>query len=395
MRKTLIAAAGLLAMLTAIVAVPAVSAQAERTITVTSVAGPVVPGEYIVTTRPGAAAKVSAASAAGTTMHVYEHAIHGFAARLTPGQLRALQADPDVLAIEPNGLAYAHSDTVQAGAGAQAVQTPTPNWGVDRIDQRFLPLTNSYTYFNPGLGISAFVLDTGIHVSHPEFGGRASVAYDALGGNGLDCNGHGTHLAGTIGSATYGVAKSVRLRAVRVLGCTGSGSWADVIEGIDWVWVNSPGPSVALMALGGARSPAVDAATSNLVASGVFVAVSGGSSNTDACNFSPAGSPGAYAVIRTTSTDQSASTNNYGSCVKLQAPGTSIPSTWLNNGTNVISGTSMAAAHVTGVAAMFLDAVNDAPSSVVAGWLSGVATSGVLTGVHPLSPNLLLYTNLI
>ncbi|HET8641866.1 MAG TPA: S8 family serine peptidase [Pseudonocardiaceae bacterium] len=156
-----------------------------------------------------------------------------------------------------------------------------------------------------------------------------------------------------------------------MLGCTGSGSWADVIEGIDWVWVNSPGPSVALMALGGVRSPAVDAATSNLVASGVFVAVCGGSSNTDACNFSPAGSPGAYAVIRTTSTDQSASTNNYGSCVKLQAPGTSIPSTWLNNGTNVISGTSMAAAHVTGIAAMFLDAVNDAPSSVVAGWLSG------------------------
>jgi subtilisin family serine protease len=368
----------------------AAPAQADPLVAVTAVTGKTVPGEYIVTTRPGTARKVSAARTAGSTMHVYEHAIHGFAAKLTPSQLRALQRDRDVLAIEPNQIAYAQSDFA-----VQTVQSPTPNWGVDRIDQRNLPLTNSYTYFNPGQGVTAYVLDTGIHVTHPDFGGRAAVAYDATGGDGLDCNGHGTHLAGTIGSATYGVAKRVKLRSVRVLGCTGSGTFADIIEGINWVQANSPGPSVALMALGGPESLAVDTATSNLAASGVFVAVSGGSSASDACNFSPAGAPGAYAVIRTTQTDQSPSTNNFGSCIKLQAPGTSIPSTWLNNGTNVISGTSMAAAHVAGVAAMFKDAAGDSPSSVVGSWLSGVATPDVLTDVHPASPNLLLYTNLI
>jgi subtilisin family serine protease len=388
MRKTF-STAGMLASLIVMVGVPAAPAQAEPLVAVTAVSGQVVPGEYLVTTRPGSASEISD-SLAFDPIQVYEHAMHGFAARLTAGQLRALQRDPDVLAIEPNQLAHAQGDST-----VQYVQTPTPNWGVDRIDQRNLPLSNSYTYFNPGLGVTAYVLDTGIHVTHPEFGGRAAVAYDALGGNGLDCNGHGTHLAGIIGSATYGVAKRVQLRAVRVLGCAGSGSFADVIEGIDWVKANSPGPSVALMALGGARSAAVDAATNSLAASGVFVAVSGGSSASDACNFSPTGASGAYAVIRTTQADQSPSSNNYGPCVKLQAPGTSIPSTWLNNGTAVLSGTSMAAAHATGVAAMFKDAVGETPSTVVGSWLSGVATPGVLTGVHPLSPNLLLYTNLI
>jgi subtilisin family serine protease len=380
MRKTL-STAGMLASLIVMAGVSAAPVQAEPLVAVTAVNGQVVPGEYLVTTRPGSASKISS-SLASDPIQVYEHAMHGFAARLTLGQLRALRHHPDVLAIEPNQLTHAQSDSA-----VQYVQTPTPNWGVDRIDQRNLPLSNSYTYFNPGVGVTAYVIDTGIHVTHPEFGGRAAVAYDALGGNGLDCNGHGT--------ATYGVAKRVQLRAVRVLSCAGSGSFADVIEGIDWVKANSPGPSVALMALGGGKSAAVDAATNSLAASGVFVAVSGGSSASDACNFSPTGASGAYAVIRTTQTDQSPSSNNYGPCVKLQAPGTLIPSTWLNNGTAVLSGTSMAAAHATGVAAMFKDAVGETPSSVVGSWLSGVATSGVLTGVHPLSPNLLLYTNLI
>ena len=396
MKRTLTAAGMLAALLVTllvvvlVIGVSAAQAQAGSLVEVTAVNGQVVPGEYIVTTRPGSAGRVSGERAAGSTIHVYQHALHGFAARLDAVQLRALRRDRDVLAIEPNQLAHAHGDVT-----VQTVQSPTPNWGVDRIDQRNLPLSNSYTYFNNGLGITAYVIDTGIHVTHPEFGGRAAVAYDALGGNGLDCNGHGTHLAGTIGSASYGVAKQVQLRAVRVLDCNGSGSFADVIEGINWVQANSPGPSVALMALGGSKSAAVDAATNSLAASGVFVAVSGGSSASDACNFSPTGAAGAYAVIRTTPTDQSPTSNNFGPCVKLQAPGTSIPSTWLANGTNVLSGTSMAAAHAAGVAAMFKDAVGETPSNVVGAWLSGVATPGVLTGVHPLAPNLLLYTNVI
>jgi subtilisin family serine protease len=391
MRKTL-AAAGLFGSLTVISALSAVPAQAQPYVEMTAVSGHVVPGEYIVTTRPGAGREVSARG--GTTTHVYEHAMHGFAAKLTARQLRELQRDRDVLAIEPNQLAHAQSVPAVQSA-VQAVQSPTPNWGVDRIDQRNLPLTNSYTYFNTGAGVTAYILDTGINPTHPDFGGRAAVAYDALGGDGIDCNGHGTHVAGTVGSTTYGVAKRVQLRGVRVLGCTGSGTFADVIEGVDWVQANSPGPSVALMAIGGAKSPAVDAAVNSLTASGVFLAVSGGSSASDACNFSPTGAAGAFAVIRSTATDQSASSNNFGPCVKLHAPGALIVSTWLGTGTATLSGTSMAAAHAAGLAAMFKQAVGDTPSSVVGAWLVGVATSGVLTGVHPQSPNLLLYTNLI
>ena len=383
--KKALPAAGVLVSLIVATALSTAPAQAEG-VPVAAAAGEVVAGEYIVTTRPGTAARVSGQRAGGSTMHVYEHAMHGFAAKLTPGQLRAVQRDRDVLAIEPNQA---------VGIGVESVQSPTPNWGLDRIDQRNLPLNNSYTYFNTGRGVTAYVIDTGINVTHPDFGGRAAVAYDALGGNGLDCNGHGTHISGIVGSSTYGVAKQVQLRAVRVLDCNGSGSFAGVIAGVNWVQANSPGPSVALMALGGSRNASVDAAVNSLAASGVFISVSAGSSAADACNFSPAGASGAFSVIRSTQTDQSPSTNNYGPCVKLHAPGTNITSTWLGTGTATLSGTAMAAAHVAGVAAMFKQAVNDVPNSVVNAFLLGVATSGVLTGVHPQNPNLLLYTNLI
>jgi subtilisin family serine protease len=389
MRKTL-TAAGMFVSLLVVTALSAVPAQARHHIAITAVTGQVVPGEYIVTTRPGKAQQVSVTRGGTSVMQVYEHAMHGFAAKLTAEQLRVLQRDRNVLAIEPNQVVHAHSDP-----GVQAVQSPTPNWGVDRIDQRTLPLNNSYTFFNTGLGVTAYIIDTGINPTHPDFGGRAAVAFDAIGGNGIDCNGHGTHVAGTIGSATYGVAKRVQLRGVRALNCQGSGTFAAVITGVNWVMANSPGPSVALMALGGAASPAVDAAVNALAASGVFLAVSAGSSASNACNFSPAGASGAFAVVRSTQTDQSPASNNFGPCVKLHAPGTLIPSTWLGNATMTLSGTSMAAAHAAGLAAMFKQAAGDTPSPVVAAWLIGVATAGVLTGVHPQSPNLLLYTNLI
>lgn len=385
MRKVLVAAA-VPAALTVIAALFTTVAEAAPPVQVAAATGEVVAGEYIVTTTPGKARAVSAQRAAGSVLQVYDHAIHGFAAKLTDAQLRTLQRDRDVVAIEPNQ---------RITVGIDAVQSPTPNWGVDRIDQRNLPLTNSYTYFNPGVGVTAYLIDTGIAVTHPEFGGRAAVSFDALGGNGLDCNGQGTHNAGVIGSTTYGVAKQVQLRSVRVVDCNGAGTYANIIAGVSWVQANSPGPSVALMALGGPKSAALDAAVNSLSASGVFVAVSGGSSSSDACNFSPQGASGAFAAIRSTQTDTGAASNNYGPCVKMHAPGTMITSTWLNNGTISISGTSMAAAHVAGVAVMFKDAVNDVPSSVVSAFLLGVATPGVLTSLPSGAPNLLLHTNLI
>ncbi|HEY0639185.1 MAG TPA: S8 family peptidase [Pseudonocardiaceae bacterium] len=356
-------------------------AQAAPLVAVTAATGEVIEGEYIVRTRPGAARTVADART-DRTMYVYDTAVHGFAAKLDARELRALQRDPDVVAIEHNQVVHAN-----------ASQSPTPNWGLDRIDQRNLPLNNTFTYFNDGTGVTAYIIDTGILPSHPAFGGKASVGTDLIGGNGIDCNGHGTHMASTIGATVYGVAKNIRLVGVRVLNCTGSGSFATVIAGVNWVQANSPGPSVALMALGGAANPSVDTAVNNLAASGVFVGVSGGSGATDACTVSPARASGAYAVIRTTNTDQSPASNNWGSCIDMQAPGTNIPGAWLNNTVQVISGTSSAAAHAVGVAAMFKDAVGDVPSSVVASWLNGVATAGVLTGVHPQSPNLLLHTN--
>ncbi len=358
-------------------------AQAAPHVSVTAAAGDVIAGEYIVRTKPGTASKVASARA-DNVMYVYEDAVHGFAAKLTGEQVEALRRDRDVVAIE-------HNQAVQA----MSVQSPTPNWGVDRIDQRNLPMNNSYTYFNNGTGVTAYVIDTGINPTHPDFGGRAQVGTDVIGGNGIDCNGHGTHVSGTIGSTTYGVAKNVQIRGVRALNCAGSGSTAGVIAGVNWVQANSPGPAVALMALGGPANGALDAAVNSLTASGVFLGVSAGSSGVNACTISPAGSPGAYAVVRSTQTDQSPATNNWGPCVKIHAPGTSIPSTWLGAGTSVLSGTSMAAAHVVGLAAMFKDAVGDTPTSVVGAWISGVGTAGVLTGVHPQSPNLLLYTNVI
>ena len=381
MRKSLtvlIAAAPLTVALSA-AAMPAHAAPPPL-VTVTPATGPVVPGEYIVTLRPGA----SAAATGIAAQTVYRHALNGFAAKLTGAQLAALQRNPDIARIEHNQYVHANS-----------VQSPTPSWGLDRIDQRFLPLNNQYVYFATGLGVSAYVIDTGIDPTHPDFGGRAAVAYDATGGNGIDCNGHGTHVAGTVGSASYGVAKRVALRGVKVLGCTGSGTISDVIEGVDWVTANGRRPAVANMSLGGSKTLSLDNAVNRLAASGVFVSVAGGSSASDACNFSPSGASGAFAVAASDIADRAASFNNRGPCIKLYAPGVQITSTWLAGGTRILSGASMAAPHVAGVAAMYKQTFGDQASTTVAAWLIQVATVGVLTGVPVGTPNRLLYTNRI
>jgi subtilisin family serine protease len=310
---------------------------------------------------------------------VYTAALNGFAAKLSTGQLAALQHNPAVAVIEQD--AKVHLDTTQSGA----------TWGLDRIDQRNLPLNGTYTYNSTGAGATAYVIDTGIYVSHPDFGGRAAVAYDAIGGNGIDCNGHGTHVAGTIGGAKYGVAKSVALRAVRVLDCSGSGSNSGVIAGMNWVASHHVTKSVANMSLGGGYSSTVNSAATNLVNSGVFLAVASGNSSADACNYSPASASGTVTVNASDSGDNRASFSNYGACTDIYAPGVNITSDWLNGGTNTISGTSMATPHVTGVGALYKATFGDAASSTVASWIINNATTGVIKGNPSGTPNRLLY----
>jgi subtilisin family serine protease len=274
-------------------------------------------------------------------------------------------------------------------------ESPTPSWGLDRIDQHDLPLDNSYTTATSGAGVTAYVIDTGIRISNTDFGGRASIGFDAIGDgqNGNDCHGHGTHVAGTIGGTKYGVAKSVSLVAVRVLDCGGSGTWTQVISGIDWVTAHHPANSVANMSLGGGAVSSVDTAVANSVASGVTYAIAAGNSNADACNYSPARAASAITVGATTSTDARASYSNYGTCVDLFAPGSGITSDW-NTGdtaTNTISGTSMATPHVAGSAALYLGAhPGSSPAAVTSGLLAA-ATTGHVTSPGAGSPNLLDY----
>jgi len=344
-----------------------------------------IPGDYIVVfkddvvTGPLSRASAVLANLVGTPKFSYDAVLKGFAATLTPQALEKLRADPNVDYIEED--AIVEVSTTQSGA----------TWGIDRIDQRNRPLSGTYTYTSTGAGVTAYIIDTGIQTSHPQFGGRAAVAYDALGGNGQDCNGHGTHVAGTVGSSTYGVAKGVSLRAVRVLNCSGSGSTSGVIAGMNWVANNHVAKSVANMSLGGGFSTSMNSAANNLASRGVFLAVAAGNSNASACNSSPSSAANVTSVAASTSTDAKASYSNFGSCVHLYAPGSSITSTWLNSGTNTISGTSMASPHVTGVAALYKATFGDASYSTIRSWLTTNATSGVITGNPSGTPNRLLY----
>jgi len=378
MRRTLTAlvGAGSLAVALSLVATPA---QAGPLVQVDAATGDAVASQYIVTLKSGAAASLVAAKGIAV-QHVYTGAVNGFAATLSDAQLSALQRDSRVASIEHNQVMRA--DTTQFNP---------PSWGIDRIDQMNLPLSLSYTYNHDGTGVTAYIIDTGINASHPDFNGRAAVAFDAIGGNGVDCHGHGTHVAGTIGSTTYGVAKSVQLRGVRVLDCSGSGTTAGVIAGINWVTNNSPGPSVANMSLGGGKSIALNNATAALANSGVSIAVAAGNSAANACNSSPSGTPEAITVAASDINDASAYFTNFGRCVDLYAPGVAITSTWLGSGTATISGTSMATPHVAGVAAIYKSAFGEASSATVASYITSHATAGVLTGVPRRTPNLLLY----
>lgn len=368
-----------------------------------------IPGRYIVVLKAGvgpeavdatiaqaeAAAALDASGSAtdagtdaprGMEVHYrYYSALLGFAATLPASSLLALRQNPAVDYIEADQVVSI--DTTQSPA----------TWGIDRIDQRNLPLSNSYTYNNTGSGVHAYIIDTGIRTTHTEFGGRASIGTDTVGDgqNGVDCNGHGTHVAGTVGGATYGVAKNVALVAVRVLNCSGSGSTSGVISGVDWVTSHAAKPAVANMSLGGSASSSLDNAVKNSIASGVTYAIAAGNSNKNACNYSPARVAEAITVGATTSSDSRASYSNYGSCLDLFAPGSSITSAWYSSdtATNTISGTSMATPHVAGVAALYLQSNSSATPAQVRDALVNNATTGVVKSPGKNSPNRLLFTN--
>ncbi|HEY0015971.1 MAG TPA: S8 family peptidase [Longimicrobium sp.] len=340
-------------------------------------------GSYIVVLNDGADPRSVAAVAGVSPRYVYTATLNGFSASLNAGQLNALRHNPSV-------------DYVEQDQVVRATQTSVP-WNLDRIDQRSLPLNGAYTPIGtPGTGVRAYVIDTGIYTAHTQFGGRASNVYDATGGNGADCNGHGTHVAGIIGATSYGVANRVTLHGVRVLNCTGSGTSAGVIAGVDWVRVNRVNPAVANMSVGGGFSTALNTAVNNLANSGVFVSVGAGADNASACNVSPASAASAMTVAASTSTDAKASYTNYGSCVDIYAPGSSIISTWHTSttATNTISGTSMAAPHAAGVAARYKATYGNAATATIDTWIKNRATANVITGNPTGTPNRLLYVGL-
>ncbi|MDO9553898.1 S8 family peptidase [Rhodonellum sp.] len=321
---------------------------------------------------------------------VYGNLLTGFSVELTSRQLEAMEQDPAVSYIEQDGYAYASTTITQSNA----------TWGLDRIDQRALPLNANYEYKTTGSGVTAYIIDTGIKRDHVDFGVRAQASgFDAFGGNGEDCNGHGSHVAGTVGGTIYGVAKGVSLVAVRVLDCNGSGSWSGVVAGMDWVASNGSNKlSVANMSLGGGASQTIDDAVGRMYDAGIPVIVAAGNGDSrgreqPACNYSPARAPKAYTVGATTTTDGKTSWSNYGSCVDIFAPGAGITSAWYTSNTalSTISGTSMASPHVAGVAALYLEANTTAGVQAVYDFISATATQGIVTNSST-AKNHLLYS---
>jgi hypothetical protein len=349
-----------------------------------------IPGQYIVAFKqdvrdvPGLARRLAAAHG-GATQFIYEHALKGFAVRIPDAAAAALARNPNV--------AFVEQDQV---IRIVATQSPTPSWGLDRIDEQAQTSGSDYTYNYTGAGVKAYIIDTGIRTDHSDFGGRASTGFDAIGDgqNGNDCNGHGTHVAGTVGGVSHGVAKEVQLVAVRVLNCSGSGTTSGVIAGVDWVTANHVKPVVANMSLGGGASTALDNAVQNSINAGVTYAIAAGNSNRNACNYSPARVGAAVTVGATTSSDSRASYSNYGTCLDLFAPGSSITSAWYTSATatNTISGTSMAAPHVAGVAALYLQGNTTATPVIVRDAIVNNATSNAVTSPGTGSPNKLLYS---
>jgi subtilisin family serine protease len=316
----------------------------------------------------------------------FSHVFKGLVAKMSEKQVATLSKRSTVAAIEADAAVEVFASESSA------------TWGIDRIDQAQLPLSSTFDYTNTGAGVKAYVIDTGIYGANVDFGSRVAAGYTAIadGKGTVDCNGHGTHVSGTIGGTSYGVAKEVTLVPVRVLDCSGSGTYSGVIAGIDWVSQNYvPGtPAVANLSLGGPLSSSLDTAINNLINRGVTVVVAAGNSAADACASSPADVPNAITVAASDRNDQFAYFSNWGSCVDLAAPGVNVTSTWIGspNATNTISGTSMASPHVAGVVAAMLSTGYRLPTQV-ASELLAATSSGLLGAVPTATVNKLLFSN--
>ncbi|MFE2523253.1 S8 family serine peptidase [Streptomyces sp. NPDC059382] len=369
------------------------SAQVQGVIENAGTAG-TVPGSYIVTLQDSAARSTTAAGKAVATRYgaridrTYSAALNGYSAQLSEAQARKLAADPAVKSVVQN--------SVVTLDGAATTQPDPPSWGLDRIDQRTLPLDQSYSHpGQAGEGVTAYIIDTGVRISHSDFGSRGSDGFDAIDNDNTaqDGNGHGTHVAGIVAGSTYGVAKKAGIVGVRVLDDSGSGTVAQVVAGIDWVTAHAVKPAVANMSLGGRANSALDTAVRNSIASGITYAVAAGNEYTDAGTRSPARVAEALTVGATDRSDVKAPYSNYGSSLDLFAPGASIVSAWNDDdhASKEISGTSMAAPHVAGAAALHLSQHPAGSPAEVAASLATAATRDVVTDSGPGSPNLLLY----
>jgi len=347
-----------------------------------------VAGSYIVVFKDGAGARANGMTAkyGGQVRATWTDALNGYAAAMTEQQAKRTAADPAVAYVEQDQVFHLTTD-----------QLNPPSWGLDRVDQRALPLDAKYTFNTTASNVTAYIIDTGIRTTHTTFGGRAVWGTNTTGdGNNTDCNGHGTHVSGTVGGSQYGLAKGVRLVAVKVLTCSGSGSTTGVINGINFVTAQhaAGAPAVANMSLGGGASTALDNAVRNSIADGVTYAVASGNSNANACNSSPARVTQAITVNASTQTDARASFSNFGTCTDIFAPGQGITSSWnaSDTATNTISGTSMATPHVTGAAALYLATHPTASPATVASALAANATANQITNPGTGSPNRLLFT---
>ena len=322
----------------------------------------------------------------GRTEKRFSRAINALSVKVKHSEAGRIRNNPKVLFVELDQPMYA-LDT----------QNPSPSWGLDRIDQRALPLNSTFTASAKGAGVNAYIVDTGISSTHVDFTGRMSTGFSSIiDGNGTnDCNGHGTHVAGTTAGTTYGIAKSATLIPVRVLDCIGSGTTSGVIAGLDWIVGHHTAgtPAVANMSLGGGASAALDAAVQNVISDGVVMAVAAGNDGLNACNYSPARAANAITVGSTTSTDARSTFSNTGTCVDIFAPGSSITSAWIGNAsaTSTISGTSMASPHVAGVAAVLIGRFPTSTPAQIATMLRTSATPNVVTSAGTGSPNFLLY----
>lgn len=323
----------------------------------------------------------------GKVLQTYDAVLKGFSIYLPDvagtAFVEAMKKNPKVVSVE--------NDTIMK---IDATTQSNPDWGLDRIDQKNLPLDSAYSYLQTGSGTTAYIVDTGILSTHQQFSGRVLSGYTAISdGNGTsDCHGHGTHVAGTVGGSTYGVAKNVSLVPIRILGCDGSGASSNVIAGLDWILKNGKKPAVVNMSLGGEANTSLDSAVENLFNNGYVMVVAAGNSNTDACSSSPARVSKAITVAATDSTDTRASYSNYGGCVDIFAPGSQINSSWIgsNTATKVLNGTSMATPHVVGVVAEMLQSTPTATPQTISNNLLNQASNNVVKNPSG-SPNRLLY----